>query len=71
VTRLTIEGDPIRTLFRVLGPGRAEAFIDSTRDAWSAKTWERYACPSLVVVLDSTPQPDFSVDDSCSATTLS
>jgi hypothetical protein len=70
VTRLTIEGDPIRTLFRILGPGRVEVFIDSTRDAWSAKTWEQYGCRSLVVVLDGSPQPDFSVDDTCTATTL-
>lgn len=69
-TRLTIEGDPFRMVFRVLGPGRIEVFIDSTRDAWSARTWERYACPSLAVTLDGIPQPEFSVDDSCRITTL-
>lgn len=69
-TRLTIEGDPFRMVFRVLAPGRIEVFVDSTQDAWSARTWERYACPSLVVTFDSLPRPEFGMDESCTATTL-
>lgn len=70
VTRPTVEGDPIRTLFRILGPGRAEVFVDSTRDAWSARTWERFVCPSLVVSFDGSPQPDFGMDETCTGTTV-
>jgi hypothetical protein len=69
-TRLTIEGDPFRMVFRVLGPGRVEVLVDSTQDAWSARTWERYACPSLVVTFDGIPQPEFGVDEGCTITTL-
>ena len=69
-TRPTIEGDPIRMVFRILGPGRIEVFVDSTQDAWSARTWERYACPSLTVTFDGIPQPEFGVDEGCTATTV-
>jgi hypothetical protein len=65
--RLTVEGDPVRTVFRVLGPGRNEVLIDSTLDKWSNRTWERATCTSLNVVETGMPSPDFGPADACLA----
>jgi hypothetical protein len=69
-TRLTIEGDPITSIYRVLGAGRVEVFIDSTQDRWSDRTWERLDCSTLGTVDSFAPAPDFGRDDSCMETPL-
>jgi hypothetical protein len=64
-TRLTVEGDLFRMVFRVLGRGRSEVLIDSTLDKWSNRTWERATCTSLNVVETGMPSPDFGPGDAC------
>ena len=65
-TRPSVEGDPVRTVFRVLGPGSAEVFFDSTGDAWSSGGWEHATCPVLVIIESARPGPDFTIDERCS-----
>ena len=58
-TQWSIEGDPITSIYRILPGGAVEVFIDSTQDAWSAKTWLRLACPGLSLVVGAPDQPAF------------
>lgn len=69
-TRLTIEGDPITWIYRILGPGHAEVFFDQTQDHWSAGGWLRLDCSALVAIDSTAPAPDFGPADSCVETTL-
>ena len=69
-TRLTTEGDPLTTIYRVLGPGRVEVFINQTHDRYSAGGWLRLDCSTLARTDSTTPAPDFGPDDSCVETTL-
>ena len=69
-TRLTMEGDPITTIYRVLGDERVELFIDATQDRWGSGTWEHAACTTLVPIVGGMPEPDFGGDESCDFTPL-
>jgi hypothetical protein len=40
----SVEGDPIREYYRVLGPGRVEVFIDATADSFGDQTWTHLLC---------------------------
>src|SRR5439155_23353744 len=63
-TRLTIEGDPITSIYRVLPGGRVEIFIDSTQDRFAAdRGWQRLDCATLVMVQSTSPAPDFGPDN--------
>jgi hypothetical protein len=65
-TRLTtVEGDPIQFVYRVLGPGSLEVFVDATKDSWGSGRWEWYRCPHLAIVPNDRPTPNFGVDESC------
>ena len=69
-TRLTIEGDPITSIYRVLGPGKVEIFVDTTRDKFGAPGWTRLDCATLAASQTIGTQPDFGPDDSCTLTTV-
>jgi hypothetical protein len=69
-TRLSIEGDPITSIYRILGAGRVEVFIDQTQDHWSAGGWLRLDCSALVAIDSTAPTPDFGPGDSCVEATL-
>ncbi len=69
-TRPTIEGDPFRVVYRVLGPGRVEILVDSTRDAWSDRSWSRMSCSRLTIDETATPGPDFGWGDDCASATI-
>ena len=69
-TRLTMEGDPITTIYRVLGDERVELFIDSTQDRYGSGAWEHAACTSLAAITDGLVEPDFGPDESCEFTPL-
>lgn len=69
-TQWSIEGDPITSIYRVLPGGAVEVFIDSTHDAWSARTWLHLACPDLVPVDVSSGQPAFGPGSDCIETTI-
>jgi hypothetical protein len=69
-TRPTVEGDPITYIYRVLPDGEVEVFVDSTRDAWSAKTWLRLACPQLALDVSAQAQPAFAPGEGCTETTI-
>ena len=58
--QLTVEGDPITWIYRVGAGGDVEVFLDSTRDAWSAKSWIRLACPGLSLIEGAPGQPAIS-----------
>jgi hypothetical protein len=58
-TQFSIEGDPITSIYRILPGGAVELFIDSTQDAWSARTWLHLACPGLSLIPDAPAQPAF------------
>ena len=68
-TQTTIEGDPITFIYRILPGGAVEVFIDSTQDAWSARTWLHLACRELALI-DGPGQPAFGVGDDCTETTI-
>jgi hypothetical protein len=68
-TQLTTEGDPITSIYRIIGRGRVEVFIDSTQDRFGSEGWQRLNCLTLAIV--QTPAPDFGPDDSCAETPLS
>lgn len=72
-TWLTTEGDPITSIYRVLGAGRVEIFIDSTQDRFAAaadRGWQRLDCSTLATVQSPAPAPDFGPDNTCVATPL-
>jgi hypothetical protein len=46
----TIEGDPIVNYVFVRGARDILVIVDTTRDAFGAKTWSRFRCTKLVVV---------------------
>lgn len=66
----TIEGDPITFVYRILPDGAIEVFIDSTHDAWSAKTWLHLACPELALIDGAPGQPAFGPAEGCVETTV-
>jgi hypothetical protein len=47
VTSPTIDSGPITTYYRVLGPGRVEVFIDSTKDSYSSQRWVHLVCDEV------------------------
>ncbi len=47
VTQATVEGDPIVTIYRVLGPDDVELFVDSTADRFAAVPMEHRRCRTL------------------------
>jgi hypothetical protein len=71
-TRLTTEGDPVTTIYRVLGPGRVEVFVDGTQDKFSAtRAWIRLDCQTLASASTLATSPDFGPDESCVQTSIS
>ncbi len=46
----TIEGDPIVNYVFVRGPRDVLVVVDSTKDAFGARTWQRSRCTRLVVI---------------------
>lgn len=69
-TRLSIEGDPITSIYRVLGGGRVEVFVDDSRDRYPAVGgWARLDCSALATPGSLAPPPDFGPDD-CLVTPL-
>ncbi len=69
-TRLTIEGDPITYVYRILGFQRFEIFVDSTRDRFGAQAWTRLDCRSLNVQAGFNPQWVFESNATCTETTI-
>ena len=69
-TQLTIEGDPVTSIYRILGAGHVEVFIDQTQDHWSAGGWLRLDCPALAAIDSAAPAPDFGPGDNCVEATL-
>jgi hypothetical protein len=64
-TRLTIEGDAVMTIYRVLAAHRVELFVDSTKDRYGFPGWTRLRCSSLSLAAVDDPRPDFGPDNSC------
>lgn len=70
-TRLTTEGDPITSIYRVVAGGAVQVFIDSTQDRFAAdRGWQRLDCSTLATVQSPAPAPDFGPDNTCVATPL-
>lgn len=70
-TQLTTEGDPITSIYRVLGAGLVEIFIDSTQDRFASdRGWQRLDCSTLATVHSLALAPDFGPDNTCVATPL-
>ena len=51
VERPTIEGDPIRTYYRVTSTGRTEAYTDGTQDSFGTGEWSFVDCANPASVL--------------------
>ena len=49
-TRPTVEGDPITSIYRILGPASIEVFVDQRRDRYSKGGWYRLECLGLTRV---------------------
>ena len=64
-TMRTVEGDPVTTIYRVLGPGEVEVIEDTTQDEFGAQAVTRYACTTLAELTKSDIQPAFAMDASC------
>lgn len=65
-TQLSVEGDPITWIYRVLGPGRIEIFIDSSQDRFAAdRGWQRLDCTTLFTWPSATSTPEFGPDGTC------
>jgi hypothetical protein len=64
-TRLTVEGDPVLTIYRALEPHRVEVFVDSTLDRYGFPGWARFDCATLSLSGAADPKPDFGPDNSC------
>lgn len=48
VTFHSVEGDPVTTYYRILGPHRVEVFVDNTADRYSDQKWVHMLCGDLV-----------------------
>lgn len=69
-TRLTIEGDPITYVYRILADGHLEIFIDSTRDRFGVQTWTKFDCRSFDVQSGANPRRIFEPNATCIETTI-
>lgn len=68
--RLTIEGDPFLTLYRVWTPDASVpvlVYLDATRDTFGSGRWERLTCARLV---PAAPPEVFHPDDCADAVRL-
>jgi hypothetical protein len=50
-TRPTATGLPLLTIFRSLGDGKVEYFVDETA-IWGARTWTHMSCPFITATVD-------------------
>lgn len=48
ITYYTVEGDPITSYYRVVGPRQIEILVDSTRDSFGAQKWTHELCAEIV-----------------------
>jgi hypothetical protein len=48
-TLTTVEGDPIPNYVFVRGPRDVLVVVDTTKDAFGARSWQRLRCAGLVV----------------------
>jgi hypothetical protein len=58
-TRPTLEGDPITTIFRSLGQGRGQLFVDASADRFGAQGWIQVDCQGFTLTRDGAFFPDF------------
>lgn len=68
-TRPSVEGDPITTIYRMLGSGHVEIFVDSTKDRYGGG-WSKLTCATLDPVPGRTIGPDLAINDSCVASDI-
>jgi hypothetical protein len=72
-TQPTIEGDPLTFVYRVLGQGQVEVFVDQTFDMSGpdpTSNWIRLDCRTLAIIEGQQGQPAFGPDD-CDETSIS
>lgn len=65
-TQSTIEGDPLTFVYRVLGQGHVEVFVDQTYDMAGpspASNWIRLDCRTLAIMEGDQGQPAFGPGD--------
>lgn len=72
MTQLTVEGDPVTRIIRVLADGSVQIFADATQDSFGSGTWQELRCDRLVPVAEWNEHPDqfmpadyVFVEDSC------
>lgn len=57
-TQMTVEGDPVMRIIRVLADGRVQIFADATRDRFGSGQWEEIRCTRLLPVSEYNDPPD-------------
>lgn len=65
-TQPTVEGDPITSIYRVLGNRQVEVFVDITHDMAGpnpSPRWIRLDCRTLAILEGAQGQPAFGPDD--------
>lgn len=63
-TERSVEGDPVTYIYRVLGPGQVVVFVDTTRDRYGSRGWEKYTGRALRRFTSGRVDPDFGIDAS-------
>lgn len=61
----TPEAGRITTVFRVLGPGEIEIFVDTTQDPLSTPAWTRMICGSILEIDEDPNGVPILVGDEC------
>jgi hypothetical protein len=57
-TQMSVEGDPVTRIIRVLADGSVQIFADATRDRFGSGKWEEIRCTRLLPVSKYNDPPD-------------
>ena len=58
-TRPAAGGQPLLVIWRSLGGGRVESYVDETRGGFAKRVWLRTDCPGLTLTHDPNVEPDW------------
>lgn len=63
-TSVSVEGDPVTTIYRSVAPGRVEVYVDATKDRFGSGRWEKYTGKGLRLIQGGPVSPSFAPDGS-------
>lgn len=61
-TSVSVEGDPVTTIYRSVAPGRVEIYVDARRDRFGSGRWEKYTGTGLRLIEGGPVTLNFTAD---------